>query len=84
MSSRRGERTATVDDLRRQLHEALTSEAWGDAAELQQTILMRLDRMSRCVVRNSEARREMFERGVERIEELSGRVQRRGKEILVD
>ena len=35
----------TIDDLRTELDQALTSEAWEDAAELQHTILILLDRL---------------------------------------
>eukprot|EP00435_Cladocopium_sp_Y103_P043064 s596_g12.t1 len=56
-STRRGELTATVDELRTQLHDALTSESWRDAAELQQTILMLLDPLNTSGLRDPAARR---------------------------
>ena len=43
ISTRRGELEVTIDDLRTELDQALTSEAWEDAAELQHTILILLD-----------------------------------------
>ena len=42
ITARPGELEATIDDLRGQLNEALASESWNDAAELQHTILIPL------------------------------------------
>ena len=78
MESRRGELTATVDDLRRQLDEALVGGHYHDGAEIQQTILMVLDRLNNGDLRFSEQRRAMYTECAERMQQLSNRVRRRG------
>eukprot|EP00435_Cladocopium_sp_Y103_P065760 s66_g27.t1 len=45
LSTRAGELTTTVDDLRAELNQALSAEDWNDAADIQRTILMILDNM---------------------------------------
>ena len=52
----------TIDDLRTELDQALTSAAWNDAAELQHTILILLDRLQTHDLRDRDARRETFQR----------------------
>eukprot|EP00435_Cladocopium_sp_Y103_P056449 s2990_g19.t1 len=83
-STRRGELTATVDELRTQLHDALTSESWRDAAELQQTILMLLERLNTSDLRDPAARRAMYDTLAERMERLSRRVRRNNNQMLAD
>ena len=84
ITTRRGELEATIDDLRTQLDEALASESWNDAAELQHTILILLDRLHSHDLRDRDARRETFNRLAERMEQLSRRVCRRGDGPLAD
>ena len=47
ITTRRGELEVTIDDLRTQLDQAPASESWEDAAELQHTILILLDRLGK-------------------------------------
>eukprot|EP00435_Cladocopium_sp_Y103_P068744 s1257_g32.t1 len=83
-STRRGELTSTVDELRNQLQEALVSESWRDAAEIQQTILLLLDRLNTNDLRDPAARREMYERLAERMERLPRRVRSSNNTALAD
>jgi hypothetical protein len=84
ISTRRGELEVTIDDLRTELDQALTSEAWEDAAELQHTILILLDRLQTQDLRDRDARRETFQRMADRMENLSRRVRNRGNGMLAD
>ena len=84
ISTRRGELEVTIDDLRTELDQALTSEAWEDAAELQHTILILLDRLQTQDLRDRDVMRETFHRMADRMESLSRRVRNRGNGMLAD
>jgi len=84
METRRGELTATLDDLRRQLDEALVGGHYSDGAEIQQTILMVLDHLNIGDLRHSDQRRAMYTQCAERMQQLSNRVRRRGNIALAD
>ena len=84
LTTRRGELEVAIDDLRAQLDQALASESWDDAAELQHTILILLDRLTTHDLRDRDARRELFNRLAERMEDLSRRTRRRGNGALAD
>ena len=84
LETRQGEITASIDDLRRQLNDALTVGSYDDAAELQQTILLMMDRLNSGSMRRSSQRREMYLRCAERMEKLSRRAQRRGNQDLAN
>jgi hypothetical protein len=66
------------------LDQALTSEAWEDAAELQHTILILLDRLQTQDLRDRDVMRETFHRMADRMESLSRRVRNRGNGMLAD
>ena len=61
---------------------ALTHGSWQDAAAIQKTILLMLDRVNGGALRHSNQRREMYLRCAERAEQLSRRAQRRGNQEL--
>ena len=84
LTTRRGELEVTIDDLRTELDQALTSAAWNDAAELQHTILILLDRLQTHDLRDRDARRETFQRMADRMEGLSRRARQRGNGVLAD
>ena len=84
ISTRRGELEVTIDDLRTELDQALTSEAWEDAAELQHTSLILLDRLQTHDLRDRDARRETFQRMADRMENLSRRARNRGDGVLAN
>ena len=84
LTTRGGELEATIDDLRTQLDDALASESWDDAAELQHTILILLDRLQTQDLRDRNFMRETFNRMADRMEHLSRRLRRRGKGVLAD
>ena len=84
MRTRRGELTATIDDLRRQLDETLVGGNCSDGEEIQQTIFMMLDRLTSGDLRRSDRRRAMYMQCAERLQQLSNRVRRRGNTALAD
>ena len=84
METRRGELTATLDDLRRQLDEALVGGHYSDGAEIQQTILMVLDHLNNGDLRLPDQRRVMYLQCADRMQQLSNRVRRRGNIALAD
>ena len=79
---RQGELTATIDDLRRQLDKALVDGNWNDGAEIQQTILLMLDRLNSGDFRQSEQCLSMYMQCAERMQQLSNRVRRRGNDAF--
>ena len=84
LTTRRGELEVTIDDLRTQLDQALLDEAWSDAAKLQHTILILLDRLQTQDLRDRNVMRETFHRMADRMESLSRRARQRGNGILAD
>jgi len=84
LTTRGGELEATIDDLRTQLDDALASESWDDAAELQHTILILLDPLQTQDLRDRNFMRETFNPMADRMEHLSRRVRRRGNGVLAD
>ena len=84
ITTRRGELEVTIDDLRTEFDQALTSEAWEDAAELQHTILILGDRLQTQDLRDRDVMRETFHRMADRMESLSRRVRHRGNGMLAD
>ena len=84
LETQHGELTATIDDLRRQLNEALVDGNWNDGAEIQQTILLMLDCLNSGDLCHSAQCCEMYLRCAERMEQLSNRVRRRGNDSLAD
>ena len=84
LSTRRGELEVTIDDLRTQLDQALVDEAWSDAAELQHTILILLDRLQTQDLRDRNVMRDTFHRMVDRMENLSRRARQRGNATLAN
>ena len=84
METRRGELTATLDDLRRRLDEALVGGHYSDGAEIQQTILMVLDHLNNGDLRLPDQRRVMYLQCADRMQQLSNRVRRRGNIALAD
>jgi hypothetical protein len=84
ITTRRGELEVTIDDLRTQLDQAPASESWEDAAELQHTILILLDRLQTQDLRDRDVMRETLHRMADRMENLSRRVRRRGNGVVAD
>ena len=84
LEGRTNQATAMTDDLRQQLNTALVDGNCHDAAKIQQTILLMLDRVSGGALRHSNQRREFFLRCSDRIEQLAYRARGRNNHELAD
>eukprot|EP00435_Cladocopium_sp_Y103_P014748 s4198_g3.t1 len=76
LSTRAGELTTTIDDLRAELNQALCEESWTDAADIQTTILMLLDNMHNHGMSDPETRTRVFTTIADSFSRLTRRAER--------